>query len=226
MAFSAARHSVQHGRFLAIGRSNEAGYLARLGFVDAAIAARRRVAEVWLRLAQDNPALPGLRAEASAAYRDLASMQRQFGRETEAAETVLASRQLIENLPQETAEDVYNLSVIYATLARNATGADAPVVSPADADLREALQTLARAVALGFRNRDTIEKEAAFAPTQGPPRVRIASHAVGAPPADRRSRQRQRYEQALGDAARCATNCGSCPATRRRCCCWPKHIAP
>ncbi|MCU0960578.1 MAG: serine/threonine protein kinase [Pirellulaceae bacterium] len=169
LAFRAAGYSAQHGRFLAIGRSNEAGYLARLGFVDAAIAARRRVAEVWLRLAQENPALPGLRAEASSAYRELANVQRQFGREDEAAETVLASRQLIENLPQETADDVYNLAVIYATLARDATRTPPADASPATADLREALRTLARAVALGFRNRATIEKEAAFAPLQDHP---------------------------------------------------------
>ena len=38
------------------------------------------------------------------AYRDLADLQRRLGREAEAAQTVLQSRLLLENLPQETAE--------------------------------------------------------------------------------------------------------------------------
>jgi len=38
---------------------------------------------------------------------------------------VLQSRLLLENLPQETAEDVYNLAVIYATLAGSAAPSSA-----------------------------------------------------------------------------------------------------
>ena len=162
-AFMAARYSVLYGRFLAIGRSNEAGYLASRGMKDEAIAAQRRGVEVWQRLARDNPAMPALRAEVAKAYRALANLQRRLGRDSEAAETVLQSRLLIENLPQESAEDVYSLAVIYATLAKDTFRGDSKSLEgPPAADFRTSMRALSDAVTLGYRNREAIQKESAF----------------------------------------------------------------
>ena len=90
----------------------------------------------------------------------MASYQQRIGQQDEAAATLRLARQSVENLPQETADDLYGLAKVYAALARSR--------GPEQEAMGQLARAIAgdRAVAKGYRDIAAMEEDSALAGIQ------------------------------------------------------------
>ncbi len=144
-----------YGRFAATTRQNIAISAGGLGFKEEAVRYYQSVAETWDTLAINNPGITAYKTERYRALQQLANYQQRIELVEEATKTFRLARQSIENLPQENADDLYNVAKVFGVLSRS-RGPDQETMS------RRAVQALARVVELEFRNPESLEKEPSF----------------------------------------------------------------
>ena len=73
--------------------------------------------QVRRKLVVENPAIPELKSDLYAVYKVLANLQRSMGKEQEALRSYRLAREILENLPRETPQDLYTLAAVYGSLA-------------------------------------------------------------------------------------------------------------
>ena len=161
-AFAQAPQVIINGRFLTIQLHNVAYLERQLGHPSEALAAFQRVAEIWRKLARDNPAIPSLNSNLWVAYRNLAVYQRELKQIQEFERTMRLARGVIERLPSEGAEALFNLACVRAECAALlGQGKDKPKV-PEQAEIKHqadlAMEALSKAIGAGFGDMERIRK--------------------------------------------------------------------
>ena len=105
--------------------------------------------------------MPSLKAELHEAWSNLANLQQQLELSSDAQHSFDAARDVLENIPRETSEELFELAVVYGALATPLEGS--AEVSDEDkvnehrryADL--AMETLQKAIEAGFDDIGTLE---------------------------------------------------------------------
>ncbi|MBS0266699.1 MAG: protein kinase, partial [Planctomycetes bacterium] len=164
-AYEKAPHSILWGRWLCNGLRNLAQTHAALDHNRDALAAYQRLVVVSRKLVFENPAVTSLRGELCKAHLVLARHQRQMGDSAEALRTFRDARDVLEHIPHETAQQLYELATVYAELAQPATGQVAPDEDEAADRLRHlelALQTLHKAADVGFIDAKALKANRVF----------------------------------------------------------------
>jgi serine/threonine protein kinase/tetratricopeptide (TPR) repeat protein len=154
-AFALAPYSMLYGRFAAISHRNIASSAANLGLEDEAERSYRAVADTWHTMAVNNPTIAEYKSERYRALQQMANYQRAIGQDEQAVRTLRRARQSIENLPQETAEDLYNVAKVYGVLAQS-RGPERASMS------RRAIKSLAQSLALEYLAPESLDKERSF----------------------------------------------------------------
>ena len=94
------------------------------------------------------------------AHFDLAHHQQQLGNAAEAAARSATSRELLENMPRETPQQLFELAMVYAALARRPKDAGEPNDEDAAEQQRNAdlaMETLKKAIAAGYSSATTLK---------------------------------------------------------------------
>jgi serine/threonine-protein kinase len=156
VAFALAAQVIDYGRGVALFHRNVAHIEVRSPQRSAkAMFAYRRVVEIARKLARDNPAVPGLHSDLFRAYRELATFQRRYGQGEDADRTMRLARDVIDRLPSDGADDLFNLACVRALCAGFiGPGTERAVDDEAERarEIEQALTALQRAVAAGFRD--------------------------------------------------------------------------
>jgi|GEM_PF-1063981 len=166
-ALARGLHVPLYGRWAAIALSNTAAIQKRLGRHEEALQSFQRAVQVRRKLVLDNPAMPVLKSELFRAYRELGQHQRALGKEQEALRTFRQAEELLENIPRDTADDLYALATVYAALAETPKDAPARPDAIAEAERAEyatqALAALKQAVVAGFKETHLLRYDPALA---------------------------------------------------------------
>ncbi len=161
-AYIQAPQVIMNGRFLSIQLGNVAETERQLGHVNEALAALRRVAEIWRKLAQDNPAVPSLHSNLLAAYRNLAIYQRELKQIEQSERTLRLAREVIDRLPSDGPEALFKLACVRAECAailgqgKDKLTTEEKAEQKHEADL--AMESLRKAVTAGFRDAERLRK--------------------------------------------------------------------
>jgi tetratricopeptide (TPR) repeat protein len=162
-AAAQAPQVINNDRFLTIQLNNVAHIERQLGHANEALAVFRHITEVWRRLARDNPAVPSLHSGLFSAYRNLASYQRELKQNQESERTMRLARGVIDRLPSDGPEDLFNLACCRAACSaflgqgQGKSMAEEQAEQKQEADL--AMQELHKAIAAGFRDLERLRKE-------------------------------------------------------------------
>ena len=216
-AHAHAPEAIIYGRYLAIASSNIASTLDRLDRVDEAEPWHRKSAETSKRIANANPQIASLQTAAIGQYRELADYYKRQNKPGDAAESLRQARDVIERLPSQTADDLFNLAKVYATASKlqltAAEGKEALDEDRAEGERMAdaAVAALERAVAAGYKDAGTIRNDADLAAVRDRPPIRtlltrldeaarlerqgaqatVATPSVDAPQAEHESRLKQ-----------------------------------
>jgi tetratricopeptide (TPR) repeat protein len=152
-AFSRNPQTLEYGRLLAAGYGQLADLHRALNQAEAALPWYEKAVELWKQLAEDNPSVPSLHGALYAGYRRLAACQRGLGREKEADEALRAAGDLLDQMPRETPEELFNAGCVLALAACHTD----PEEAKPTAD--RAVDAINRAVAAGFRGLDRMREE-------------------------------------------------------------------
>ncbi|MCU0963179.1 MAG: hypothetical protein MUF48_24055, partial [Pirellulaceae bacterium] len=122
---------------------------------EEAISFYRRAIATWSKLAFEQPALPGFKADLMRTWRELAAYQHALGRPDDAALTERRAAQYFRELPQSVGEDCFQVAVVCAQLAA-APAEDELAPTPEDearrgADGQRAVEALGEAIKLGYQ---------------------------------------------------------------------------
>ena len=151
-----APHSILWGRWLATTYGNIAAVQRKLGDDQEALTACRLQAAIWRRLVTQNPAVSYLRGDYYKAVLLLAHHERRLGLLVEANRSFRDARELLTQMPHETADELLVLATVFGSLAGFATeGHDAGSDDAEAADERRrnadlAMQHLQQAVDAGW----------------------------------------------------------------------------
>lgn len=157
-AFEKAPHHLTYGRYLVIQSRNIATMETQTGHPEQALHTYQQVVDVAKKLAVENPDVPGLLADLKRAYLDLRAQQLAQGKTEDAARSLRQARAVLERLPQERAEDLYNLACVRALCASlsDGRGGEEETQNVEDVERREdaelAIAALRAAVAAGYDN--------------------------------------------------------------------------
>jgi tetratricopeptide (TPR) repeat protein len=166
IAFAQAPQILANGRFLVVQYGNIAGGERHFGRTREAMAAYRRVVEVSRKLARDNPHVPGLHSALFEAYRHLAAFQRIMKEPREAERTTRLAREVIDRLPDESADDLFYLACVRAECAGFLAESNIAQTAAEQAEQKQeadlAIAALRKAVALGFRDLGRLRDAAEF----------------------------------------------------------------
>ncbi len=167
-AFVQSPHDPLYGGWLATSHENVASHCRHLGRKEEALGAYQRAVQVRRKLAFDNSALPRLKSELYKAHVELGDYQRWLGRTPDAERSYRAAREILENLPRETAQDFYALAAVYGALAEGPQGdgvekADAARQAEMAEYAGQALDALQKAVAAGYRDLGTLKSDPSLA---------------------------------------------------------------
>ncbi len=165
LAYEQQPHSIQYGGWLATGLSNTAASQEQLGQSDEALRSCERLVAVRRKLVFENPSIARLRQDLYRAYTQLAHFQRKLLQDSAASHTLRLAREMLENMPRDTPDQLYQLATVYAELARpldDVTKLDeaAQAEQKRNADL--AIETLQQTVNAGFLNAETLRKDESF----------------------------------------------------------------
>ncbi len=128
-AYEKAPHSILWGRWLCIGLDNLARKQSALERKGDALASYKRLVVVSRKLAFENPAVTSLRGELYNAHLLLGRYQRQLGNTVEASRSFRDARDVLEHIPRETAQELYEAGDRLCGTA--AAGGRHPEVEPA-----------------------------------------------------------------------------------------------
>jgi tetratricopeptide (TPR) repeat protein len=129
---------LKYGSLLTTALGNIGDAERALGWKAEALAAYQQRAEVSRSLAMRNPAVPSLQKSMFDAFRYLAVIQRELNQPEDAARSLRQARELMDQLPRETADDWYVYAQVKALCAAPPSGDDG--ILPEDARDREARQ--------------------------------------------------------------------------------------
>lgn len=149
-------HVSLYRRWVALGLRNIAGIHRRLGHHEEALQALEQAVQVSRKLVLDNPAMPVLRSELFSVYRELAEQQRAMGKDQEASRSLRQAEELLQNIPCETADELYAMATVYAVLAEIPQHEWAKPEAISDSERAEyavqALAALKKAISAGFKD--------------------------------------------------------------------------
>jgi len=164
-AYELEPHSIAWGRWLCNQLGNLAELQSGIGREQEALASYQRLVAVSRKLAFENPAVTSLRGDQYRALLFLARYQQQLGDTGEAARLFREAREVLENIPRETPDQLYELATVYAALAQPVER----VVELSEEDVAEqernidlALETLDTAVDGGFADSQKLKSERLF----------------------------------------------------------------
>ena len=155
-AYGKSPQTILWGRWLCIGLRNVANLQKSFGEQDAALKSFQRAVDVRRRLAFENPAVPSLKGELHKAWVDLGKYQRDLKLAQQANRSYRAARDVLENIPRETPNELIQLAMAYGKVATRWEGtvgepnAEELAEQQRNADL--AMETVTRAVKQGYRN--------------------------------------------------------------------------
>ena len=158
-------HSVLWGKWICIQLRNLANSQANLGRQSDALSSYQQLVSVSRKRAFDNPAIASLRGELSWSLRELAQYQQKTGDTTAAARSFREVREILENMPHETAEQLYDLATVYAALAQPLKDVAPPSQEQSveqERNIALALEALQKAVEAGYVNVRTMKAEKLF----------------------------------------------------------------
>jgi serine/threonine protein kinase/tetratricopeptide (TPR) repeat protein len=177
VAYTRMPHVLQHGEWLANQLSNCAGVERHLGNLGEALRLQRRAVEVLKRLARDNPAVPGLCGKLIIFYRALAQWQHEGNHPEEAERTLYLAREVMDRLPTDSPQDLLTLASVRADCAAFLGQHPGKLSPEAEAqrqrELDLAMDTLQKAVAVGFRDVNRLQRAAELAPLRERPAFRV-----------------------------------------------------
>ena len=147
--------TARYGELVASSQRRAARLLRANEQSEEALSFYRRAIAAWSKLAFEQPALPGFKADLMRTWRELAAYQRTLGRAEEAVSTERHGEQYFRELPRSVGEDHFQVAVVYAQLAA-APAEDEPVPTPEDEarrgdDGQRAVETLGEAIKLGYQ---------------------------------------------------------------------------
>jgi eukaryotic-like serine/threonine-protein kinase len=154
-AYELAPHSILWSRWLCIQVRNAGIAQAKLGRQEDALASYERVVSVSRKRVFENPAIGELRADLYRAYLGLGSYQREVGDTAGSSRNFRLAREVLEQIPRETPEQLFDLATVYAALS--ASSADAPEPPGSDTAERQqnadlSVATLKKAFDAGYQN--------------------------------------------------------------------------
>jgi serine/threonine protein kinase/WD40 repeat protein/Flp pilus assembly protein TadD len=154
-AYERAPHSILWGRWLCNGLLNVASSQAALDRQEAAQRSYERLVGVSRKRAFENPALGSLRADLYRAHLHLGKHHQRLANAADASRCFRLAREVLEQTPRETADQLFELAMVYAILASPLaesleSSEEAAGERKRNADL--AMETLKKAVEAGFQN--------------------------------------------------------------------------
>src|SRR5688572_24654177 len=154
-AYERAPHSILWGKWLCTGLSNVASNQAALDKQEDALRTYERLVAVSRKRAFENPAIAAPRGDLYRAYLFLGKHQKQTGDPAGGSRNFRLAREVLEQIPRETPDQLFELAKVYAVLASPLSETEEPSESDAaeykrSADL--AVATLQKAVDAGYQN--------------------------------------------------------------------------
>jgi serine/threonine protein kinase/WD40 repeat protein/Flp pilus assembly protein TadD len=153
-AYERAPHSILWGRWLCTQLQNVASNQAALGKQDESLHTYQRLVTVSRKRAFENPAIGSLRADLCRAYLALGNYQKRLGDAAEGSRSFRLARDVLEQTPRETPDQLFELATVYAVLATPL----AESLEPSEEDAGElkrnadlAMETLKKAVEAGYQ---------------------------------------------------------------------------
>ena len=141
---------------MCIGLRNVAYKQRSFGEQDAAIKSFERAVAVRRKLAFENPAVPTLKGELHKAWVDLGNYQRELGRAQQANRSFRAARDVLENIPRNSPDEMFELAVVYGALASPLEGTaeepSADELAEQQQNAADAMERLQKAIDAGYRN--------------------------------------------------------------------------
>jgi serine/threonine protein kinase len=116
-AYLKSPQRMDSGRFLQDGLRYLAASQRRLEMHAEGVTTLQRRVDVCRKLAFDNPAVASLKADLCQSWVELAQQQRLTSDPEAANRSFRAAREVMENLPRETASEMFELAVVYGELA-------------------------------------------------------------------------------------------------------------
>lgn len=163
IAFAEAPQVLANGRLLAISQNNIASIERQLGREKEALAAYGRAVAVWRKMARDNPAVPYLHSSLFGFYRMLAHYQRELKQTEQAERTLRLAREVIERLPSDSPNDLYNLACFRALCstgrAQEKNKPTAEELAGQKRDLDLAMEALHKAIDAGYRDLNRLRND-------------------------------------------------------------------
>lgn len=164
-AYEREPHSLLWGGSLCIGLGNLAEVQAMLGREQEALATYQRLVDVSRKRTFENPAVPSLQGGRCVALMSLARYQQQLGDTGEADRSFREAREVLDNIPRETPDQLYELAKVYATLAapvKRASGPTEEEVAEQERNIELAIQTLHHAIDAGFKSPQALRSNQEF----------------------------------------------------------------
>lgn len=154
-AYERAPHSILWGRWLCTGLMNVATNQEALDRQEEALRSYERLVAVSRKRAFENPAIGSLRADLYRAHLYLGKYHQKLGNAAEGIRCFRLARELLEQTPRETPDQLFELAMLYAALASPPTES----LEPSEDDMGErkrnadlAMETLQKAVDAGYQN--------------------------------------------------------------------------
>ncbi len=158
-----APYSVLWGRWQATDLGNLGFVRDKLGLKPEALAALEEQVAVWRRLVTQNAAIPSLRKNLYKSLLGLARHQQDMGLAVESTRSLRAAKEILDALPDHSAEQLFDVAVVYGSLARRSEDSpnDSGAITPEDREqfARQALDALGKAVTAGYRKLEIIQAE-------------------------------------------------------------------
>ncbi len=155
-AVTQAPHSIQWGRWYANSLRNCARLHSALNQQDQSLAERAKLVDLRRRLVHRNPAVSSLYEELYSDLLLLAQQQREMGMSLESNRSYRDAQIVLTQIPRETPEELFELAVVYASLAQqpNTAGGtseeNSDVADERNRNLDLAMQSLQQAVEKGW----------------------------------------------------------------------------
>jgi serine/threonine protein kinase/tetratricopeptide (TPR) repeat protein len=154
-AYQRAPHSILWGSWLCIQLRNVARMQVALDRQEDALRSYERLVAVSRKRAFENPAIGALRGDLYRAYLALGNHQKQLGDTAGASRNYRLAREVLEQIPRETPDQLFDLATVYAVLASPPADSEEPGESDAADRQRNAnlaMATLKKAVDGGYQN--------------------------------------------------------------------------
>ena len=167
-AYSKSPQTIMWGRWLCIGLRNVANKQKAFGDQEAALTSFERAVAVRRKLAFENPAVPSLKGELHKAWIDLGNYQRALGRAPQANRSFRAAREVLENVPRNSPDEMFELAVVYGALAQPFEGAADEPEEEEQEERRQneadAMQWLQKSIDAGYRNVKVVQTHKSLDP--------------------------------------------------------------